>query len=103
MPDTTTQPSIDTIHANMQLREARHVQPGWWLRTYNEDETESWDPVHTVMWGHEVTTGRAVTRIIVIDQATGEGVAVANWSTDLVGVVNARTAKRIGLIDKHRS
>ena len=32
----------EAVYQNAKEREMRRVQPGWWVRSYRADETETW-------------------------------------------------------------
>lgn len=101
MTDQTTELfDRNAVYRHAKQREMRRVQPGWWVRSYRDDETETWFPVRLVMDTTRISDNAKITRLYVTDQFDGESVEVPNFSREQVLCLTAAEAKRAGLVDR---
>src|SRR5687767_10906359 len=90
----------EAVYQNAKEREMRRVQPGWWVRSYRADETETWFPVRVVVDTTRMSDNAKITRLYVTDQYDGDSVEVPNYSRSQVLCLTAAEAKRAGLVDR---
>jgi hypothetical protein len=87
--------SLQRVYRQATLRLMSRVQPGWWVRSYNGDDSEVWSEVTITMVGENILTNRKFVRLLCV--VNGENLEVKDEPRRLIMCCTAVEAKRAGL------